>query len=492
MVLLRDGPTGLEVLLTVRPRSMRFMGGAAVFPGGAVASADLDPAWEAASRLDGAEAARRVGVDDPRAALGAYVCALREAYEEVGFVVGSGPIDSLGRADADDAFKFLSECLEAKVVLGTDALVPAGRWVTPIGAPVRFDARFFVAEVPPGWIAAPDPAEVEDCFWISPAGALDRLAAGTLNMAPPTIEMLDHLAASETVAQALTMGTRVGAEGAVLATAVAPGVSLVLAPNPGPMTGPGTNTYVVGGAGGVVIDPATDDGRYLEAVLGAAGGRVGEIVVTHRHPDHVGGVGQLVSLTGAPVRAFGGRDAGGAPVVPVEDGETLEAGPHSLTILHAPGHSSDHICLVLGDSNPSNRTGVKRKGLSLFAGDNLLGEGTAVIAPPDGDMRVYLQTLDRLRALSPRRVFPGHFRPLDDGVAAIDAYISHRWERHSAILAALVEPRTLEELLERVYVDTPEALLPVARFSLQAHLEMAEGDGAVAHRGNRWFRPDTG
>jgi glyoxylase-like metal-dependent hydrolase (beta-lactamase superfamily II)/8-oxo-dGTP pyrophosphatase MutT (NUDIX family) len=451
---------------------MRFMGGAAVFPGGAVAGADLDPRWEKASAIDAEEAARRIGIDDARGALGAFVCALREAYEEVGFLVGAGALEDLGRGNADDAGAFLRACLDAGVVLGTDALVPAGRWVTPLGSPVRFDTRFFLAHVSSGWEPRPDPAEVDECYWTTPAAALDALAGGRLIMAPPTIEMLQRLVVYPTARAAIDTPARVGAEGSVLATAVGPGVSLVLAPNPGLMTGPGTNTYVIGSDPSVVVDPAMDDGRYLDRVLEVAGA-VDQIVITHRHPDHVGGAQELRTLTGAPVRAFGDADAGGTPVVPIAGGDSIEIGDLTLTVLHTPGHASDHICLVLGDA--------------LFAGDNILGEGTAVIAPPDGDMRAYLRTLERLRAVGPRRIYPGHFRPLEDGVAVIDGYIAHRRSRHAAILAAIARPSTVGEIVERVYADTPQELHPVAVHSVEAHLRMARDQGAATIENGRWI-----
>jgi len=292
-------------------------------------------------------------------------------------------------------------------------------------------------------------------------------------MAPPTIEMLQRLVRIPTAGAALRSRAQVGAEGPVLATEVGPGVTLVLAPNPSLMTGPGTNTYVVGTGPSVVVDPAMDDGRYLDRVLEAAGGRVDQIVVTHRHPDHVGGATELRAITGAQVRAFGDADAGGERVSPVADGDSIVVDDLSLAVLHTPGHSSDHICLVLDDA--------------LFAGDNILGEGTAVIAPPDGDMRAYLRTLDRLRALAPRRIYTGHFKSLDDGVAVIDGYIAHRRRRHAAILATIVRPSTVQEIVERVYADTPKELHPIAVYSVEAHLRMARDDGTASERGGRWF-----
>jgi glyoxylase-like metal-dependent hydrolase (beta-lactamase superfamily II) len=127
------------------------------------------------------------------------------------------------------------------------------------------------------------------------------------------------------------------------------------------------------------------------------------------------------------------------------------------------------------------------KAASLFAGDNVLGEGTAVIAPPDGDMRAYMASLERLRSLELDRIFPGHFRPLDGGRAVIDGYIAHRRQREARILAALEDgPASMDEIVAIAYADTPAALHPVARYSAQAHLEMLESDGRARRIDDHW------
>lgn len=476
VVLLRDSDRGLEVLLTVRPEHLRFMGGAVVFPGGALDRADLDPRWEEASALDGRRAADALGEDDGRAALGAFVCALREAFEEVGFIVGDGPLEQLARTDADHPTTFLERCLALGVSLGTDRLVPAGRWVTPLGAQVRFDTRFFLAEAPPGWAPAPDPEEVAEARWATPAEALAELSSGRAIMAPPTVETLQRLDQFETSADAMTGGPPHSRSRAsrVFTTRLSPLVQVVLAPNPGAMTGPGTNTYVVGTGPTLVIDPAVGDTSYMDA-LSAVGGDVEAILVTHRHPDHIGGVAALVERTGAPARAFGDADAGGVPVRPLADGEIVEVAGADLRALHTPGHASDHLCFLF--EGPA----------SLFAGDNILGEGTAVIAPPDGDMRAYLDSLRRLRGLNIDRIYPGHWRPLDGGRDVIERYIAHRKEREAAILTALEDgAATIEEIVARVYTDTPAQLHPIARFQALAHLQMLEDDDEVTRMGERW------
>jgi glyoxylase-like metal-dependent hydrolase (beta-lactamase superfamily II)/8-oxo-dGTP pyrophosphatase MutT (NUDIX family) len=469
VVLLRAADEGLQVLMIERPKHLRFMGGATVFPGGALEPADRDEGWESASTGLGSH------TEPPdREALATRVCALREAFEEVGWLVAEGPAELLRPGDADDAKRFLDRCLELGLRLATDALVPAGRWITPLGSPLRFDARFFVAAADPGWEPRPDQRQVSACGWTTPVAALRRVGEGEAIMAPPTIQVLQKLSGFPDVGDALE-GTEGGALAASehLATRLSPLVQVVLAPNPGRMTGPGTNTYIVGADPAVVIDVAVPEAEYLEAVVATAG-RVGCIMATHRHPDHVGGALSLAHRTGAPVRAFGPESAGGAQVRPLLDEERIQEGGATLTALHTPGHARDHVCFMLEQE------------ASLFSGDNILGEGTSVIAPPEGNMRSYLDSLRRLRRARPERIYPGHFRPLAGGAEIIDRYLAHRAQRERAIMGALSTPSTPEQIVQSVYSDTPGELWGLARLSVLAHLEMLKAEARVTRRGERW------
>lgn len=482
VVVLRDSPGGLEVLLTVRRKQLRFLGGAVVFPGGAVSHSDLDLRWERASRLSRADAAEALGDRNHASALGAYVCALREAFEEVGFLAGSGPLERIRRADFGrdrSGAAFLESCLELGIVLATDSLVPAGRWVTPRGSPVRFDTRFFLTRAPAGWEPCAQPDEVAEIAWMRPSAALSDLADGRAIMVPPTIDMLERLKEEPDADAALrTAYTGWRWAGEILTERLSPVVGRVVAPNPGLLTGLGTNTYVAGSSGGptAVIDPAVSEDAFIDSVCALAGDDVAFIVATHRHPDHVGGIEALRIRTGARVRAFGQVRAGGVEVDPLHDGEILEVADVRLRVIHAPGHSPDHVCLFDSDR------------ATLFAGDNVLGEGTAVISPPLGDMAVYLDTLVRLRDLGPQRIYPGHFRPLDDGIAALDRYLAHREERHRAVLATLDHGATLDEIVVRVYADTPKSLHPVALRQVEAMLQLLCRQGLARADGNLWVR----
>jgi glyoxylase-like metal-dependent hydrolase (beta-lactamase superfamily II)/8-oxo-dGTP pyrophosphatase MutT (NUDIX family) len=474
VVPLRDSGGGLELLITVRPKSMRFMGGATVFPGGAVSPSDTDPRWDRASTLTPPRASELLGESDPRTALAAFVCAMREAFEEVGFVAGEGPLEKLTRSDAHSSHGFLEACLANGIRLATDLLHPAGGFVTPLGSSVRFDARFFVVVAPRGWEPDPDPREVAECRWVTAAEALDDFANGRAVMAPPTVEMLQILKglnSSDAVIDELSR-SRVGDGGFILRAPVAPLTEVLLAPNPSLMTGPGTNTYVVGSGPRAVIDPAVDEPDFIEAVTEAAGD-IAAILVTHRHSDHVGGVAELAKLTAAPVRAFGNEPAGGIEVVPVADEELIEIPGTTLRAIHAPGHAPDHLCFVMDQW--------------LFAGDNVLGEGTSVIAPPEGSMSAYLSSLRRLRELPIENLLTGHFRPLDDAHAVLDRYIAHRLGREQLIVDALrAGATTPDEIVAIAYRDTPDYLHPVARYSTLAHLGMLEEQGRVERLPGGW------
>ena len=248
---------------------------------------------------------------------------------------------------------------------------------------------------------------------------------------------------------------------------VSPLVRKVLAPNAGLMTGPGTNTYLVGRDAVAVIDPGPDDSEeHLDAVAAAGDGRIRWILVTHTHPDHAPGAAGLKARTGAEVLGFDERD-GFVPDTAIGDGWALETAAFRLEAVHTPGHASNHLCYRLEGER------------LLFSGDHIMSGSTVVIAPPDGDMAAYLAALERVRGLDIEGVAPGHGPFLDDPRAVIDYYIEHRRAREAAIAAALAEAGTarVEELVEAVYTDVPDVLHPIARWSVWAHLRKLADDG---------------
>ncbi len=250
--------------------------------------------------------------------------------------------------------------------------------------------------------------------------------------------------------------------------ALSPLVRRVLAPNPGAMTGPGTNTYLVGIDEVVVVDPGIDDESHLDAIVGAGSGRIRWIVCTHTHPDHAPGAAPLKERTGAEVLAYESRDALTVDGE-LRDGDKIESTEFRLTAVHTPGHASNHLCYLLDSER------------LLFSGDHIMQGSTVVIAPPDGDMAAYLASLERVRGLRLRAIAPGHGQVIEDPRAAIDEYLAHRREREQQVLGALrAGDTTVAAIVERLYVGLIDELVPRARQSVHAHLRKLAAEGQVA------------
>jgi glyoxylase-like metal-dependent hydrolase (beta-lactamase superfamily II) len=246
-----------------------------------------------------------------------------------------------------------------------------------------------------------------------------------------------------------------------------PTVRRVLAPNANLYTGPGTNTYLIGTEDVAVIDPGPDDSEeHLDTVAAAGNGRIRWILVTHTHPDHSPGAAGLKQRTGAKVLGFDERD-GFVPDESLGEGDSIEGTGFRLVALHTPGHASNHLCYHLDGER------------LLFSGDHIMSGSTVVIAPPDGDMRAYLDALVRLKQVELLGVAPGHGPFIEDGHAKIDEYLAHRRIREAAIAQALREKGTahIEDLVAAVYVDVPDVLHPIARYSVWAHLRKLADDG---------------
>lgn len=278
---------------------------------------------------------------------------------------------------------------------------------------------------------------------------------------------------------------------------LAAGLRRVLAPNPSPMTGPGTNSYILGTGAVAIVDPGPDDARHLDALIAALkpGERVSHIFVTHAHRDHSALAPALARATGAPVLAFGdaaagrsalmqalarrdaprggeGVDATFRPDLTLADGTAVEGDGWTLRALHTPGHFGNHLCLVWGDT--------------VFSGDHVMAWSTSVVAPPDGDMAAYMASLARLAGLRPSALWPGHGAPVPDAAGRIAELAAHRRARAAAIRAGLAAgPATASELAQAIYVDTPAALMGAASLNVFAHLielheqNLAEAEGEI-------------
>jgi glyoxylase-like metal-dependent hydrolase (beta-lactamase superfamily II) len=235
----------------------------------------------------------------------------------------------------------------------------------------------------------------------------------------------------------------------------------VLAPNPGPMTLDGTNTYVL--PGGIVVDPGPLSEEHLRAVLDQAG-EVRLTLVTHRHLDHTESLHRFAELAGCPVRAFDSEFCVDGPAL--RDGERIDG----WTVLHLPGHTDDSVAFL------DETDGV------LLSGDTILGRGSAVIAYPDGALGPYLDSLTRLERLAAdgaiQRILPGHGPEIDDPPAVLTYYLRHREERLEQVRAARAAgAETPREVVERVYADVDPSLWPAAELSVRAQLEYLSENG---------------
>ena len=274
-----------------------------------------------------------------------------------------------------------------------------------------------------------------------------------------------------------------------VAQEVAPGVRRIVANNPGPYTFLGTNTYVVGSGEVAVIDPGPADGRHLKAVADAIKGeRLAYILVTHSHHDHCDGARGLQALAGGEIAAFGptGTERGAGPpglsydfvdpsFVPdrkLQDGDTVKGHSFALDVLHMPGHAPDHLCFAL----VGKRT--------VFTGDHVMGWNTTVIAPPEGNLGMFLTSLERLMQRHDKMFLPAHGGRIQTPQRVVRAYIMHRKWREQTILACLDDGVcTIPRIVERLYGTLDAELKEAAALSVLAHLEHLIGRELVAAEG---------
>ena len=513
--------------MTRRSPTASFAPNAYVFPGGAIDAADAQ---------GHALSTRRPTQTDT--ALTQALAAMRESFEELGILLARHP-DGTWAAQADAAAMTRDGDFYAQVgqhgltLAGADVYLLA-HWVTDPDLPRRFDVPFLVARMPEGQSPEPDNAEQFEPTWVSPAYALSEHAAGRFFMVYPTVRTLERLQTFANVQAVLDACTseqplihsspRAGLmrgtesrhmeheppygelllvcpDGQLLhpldwdptrPVSLLKNVQRLTAPNPGVMTGPGTNSYIVGdpATGHVVIDPGPDDAEHLERLWRAAGGHIAAIVCTHSHPDHSPGAWRLQGMciqSGHPLPPVLGLSSAPTarahshfrPDRELENGELISLsnhamGPdfsHNLKVIHTPGHAANHVCLVLLED-----------GL-LFSGDHILNGSTTVIDPPDGNMADYIDSLDALDAACVAHdiefILPAHGYALAKARDAIATLKRHRLAREAKVLAAMqaLPEGTHADWVRHAYQDVPERLWPVAERSLSAHVQRIQSLG---------------
>jgi glyoxylase-like metal-dependent hydrolase (beta-lactamase superfamily II) len=272
-----------------------------------------------------------------------------------------------------------------------------------------------------------------------------------------------------------------------VASALSPLIRRVVANNPGLMTGPGTNTYLVGIDEVAVIDPGPDDAKHVDAIVGASmADRVRWILLTHTHPDHWPAAARIREKTGARIAGFGKFPKADEVTIELDrvlnDGDTIDGTEFRLEAMHTPGHAPNHLCFLLEDERV------------LFTGDHVLNGTTTVVNPKrGGDMAQYLASLDRLRKIKRlSRIGPAHGDVIDNPYEVLDEYVAHRKMRERQILKLLKGgPAKITDIVGKLYTDTPEGLLEMAGNQVHAHLLKLKADGKVAGTGVRsvWSLP---
>jgi len=526
----------MQVLLLCRAERGDHNSGAWVFPGGTIDKNDRE-LHAHCTGSDDAALSQRLGV--PEGGLDYWVAGIRECFEECGLLFATDASAALVALQGDAAARLgewrgplhrgernLGALCEAEgLKLAVDELVYFSHWLTPMGRAKRFDTRFFVAMAPPAQTAEHDGAEMVAMEWLRPSEALAR--SETLKLMGPTratLSAIAHFASAKALMtwareprEVSLINPRIGSGHQGLrpvlphefawaemgridplghgtasyeivagrAVKLSAHVIRVTAPNPSVMTGPGTNTYLVGGGERnewAVIDPGPALPEHVEAILAAAPGAIRWILATHTHLDHSPASVMLKQHTHAEVL---GRlpehphkqDGSFVPDRVLNHGERLVVGPQAtLRVVHTPGHASNHLCYLLEEEK------------TLFTGDHLMQASTVVINPPDGDMAAYLASLRALLHEDIDWLAPGHGFLMAQPRKAMQAVIDHRLKRESKVMSVLREhgPATLEQLLPHAYDDVDHRMLPVAARSLLAHLDKLRTDGVASEVQGHW------
>jgi glyoxylase-like metal-dependent hydrolase (beta-lactamase superfamily II)/8-oxo-dGTP pyrophosphatase MutT (NUDIX family) len=492
-VLLARAPGAAEVFLVSRAPNLRFMGGFTAFPGGKVQAEDASL------------------VRDVPGLCIRHVAAVRELFEETGVLLARLPDGSFPPGGAELARwrrRLLAEegtfphlLAGLRLRLHPADLRAAGALVTPEFAPVRFDTAFFVAVLPPGQQAEVWPGELTGGAWQTAAAALAAWTAGTTLLSPPTVSLLEAIRGRpvEDLPERARPLLDALAAGALPPIWFSPAVRMIPLHCQGLPPSTHTNAYLAGTGPRYLLDPGpTDDDEQrrlfeaLDAHHRGPGRPLDAVVLTHHHPDHVGAADACARRYGVPVlahpltaRALAGKvavDRGLADGAPLDLGPAPDGnGRWHLEAVHTPGHAAGHLAFY----EPRYRL--------LFAGDMVSTLSSIIIAPPEGDLAVYLASLRRLQQYPARLLLPAHGPPSSRPAFLLEEALAHRAQREEQLLQALrPDPRTLPDLTLELYRGLPANLMPLARLQTLAGLRKLEREGRAAATaspvGETWVR----
>jgi glyoxylase-like metal-dependent hydrolase (beta-lactamase superfamily II)/8-oxo-dGTP pyrophosphatase MutT (NUDIX family) len=493
-VLLFRNPEAPELFMVRRSPELRFFGGFLAFPGGKVTSSD--------SEISVKPSGPRVGVSLTK--VDRVATAARELFEEIGILLArpadgcftgtNDELSALRRSLMAQQISFEQLLSQQNLSLHADDFEWMGSVVTPPFAPMRFDTAFYLSHLPPSQSAEIWPGELDQGFWATPAQVLECWNRGDCLVSPPTVAILQAIRdrAITEVPGCLTKLLDFSSSGELPPIYFAPEVRLIPLHTQALPPTSYTNAYLVGREKGYLIDPGCADPReqsrlfrFVDAFI-REGGRLSAVVLTHHHIDHVAAAPDCARRYDVPILAHPAtaKLLNGQVRVNgfVEDGGRLELGTRPngggswhLEAIHTPGHASGHLAFY----EPHYRL--------LFAGDMVSTVSSVVIAPPDGDLTVYLQSLERLASLECRLLLPGHGSVSSCPQKTIETCIAHRIQREEQLLASLASgPRSMDDLLLEVYKGVPEPMMKFARLQLLAGLEKLEREGKAVRDREQW------
>jgi glyoxylase-like metal-dependent hydrolase (beta-lactamase superfamily II)/8-oxo-dGTP pyrophosphatase MutT (NUDIX family) len=483
-ILLARGPGSHEVFIVRRNERLRAFGGFHAFPGGKVSPQD-------AALLPGVERGARL------------VAAIRELFEEIGILHARRGDGTFPSTDAElDAWRrklSAGEATFAEVLSHFGASIdptefePVADFVTPAFAPLRFDTTFYFARLPPSQEPAVWPGELEAGRWAMAGALLDEWTRGECHIAPPALTILEAIRGRpvEEIASRLASVLAARPYDAIPPIYYAPHVLLIPLHTIALPPSTHTNAFLVGNDPAYLIDPGSTDAAEQKRLFDlideqrALGVRLAAVVLSHHHPDHIGAATQSANRYRVPIWASAQTAellAGQIGVDRiVQDGDWLELGTAPdgsawhLDAIYTPGHASGHLAFF----EPHYRL--------LFAGDMVSMLSSVVIAPPDGDLAVYLQSLERLQGIDARLLLPSHGSPTVRAAAVLEEAIAHRRQREEQLLAALsTGPRQIPDLAIELYKGLPAPLMRFAHMQIAAGLEKLQREGLARSSSEGW------